>query len=368
MGGMESHAAEFNKMLSRKNYDITVFTSEIPKFNGKEDGDCEVIRFPAFEIISGYPLPKFWQIAFWSKFGTIWKKDWDLVVSRVRFFFTSFLAMFLAKKKGIFWIHVEHTPNISIAIKSNSFMGRVKGLMAQVYDLLIGRTILKTSDLNISISKNVNKFIHSIDHRRSPVISRGIDFKKIDKALLGENIKKRHNKEIIITVAARLIWWKGVQNVIKAIDLLPVEVKKKTILFVCGDGEATDKLKEISGKNVVFLGSVAREDVFGYLKSSDVYIHSSYPGGGLSTSLLEAMYCRCFIIATPNEGGSELIDKKNGFLIEKSDAEEIRDAIVYYYKNMEEAKKRGLAAKKKALNFSWDKNINKFIAEWNGFK
>lgn len=64
------------------------------------------------------------------------------------------------------------------------------------------------------------------------------------------------------------------------------------------------------------------------IKSSDIYIHSSLPGGGLSTSLLEAMYCGCAVIATPNEGADEVVmDGKNGLIIPKSSPKAIRKAI-----------------------------------------
>ena len=52
------------------------------------------------------------------------------------------------------------------------------------------------------------------------------------------------------------------------------------------------------------LGGIKWEEAIGILKISDIYIHSSFPGGGLSTSLLEAMNCKCAVIATKNEGAA----------------------------------------------------------------
>ena len=61
IGGLENHADEFNKYLSQKGMDITVFTPRLPKDASEFETryqDVKIICFPAFEIISNYPLPK----------------------------------------------------------------------------------------------------------------------------------------------------------------------------------------------------------------------------------------------------------------------------------------------------------------------
>ena len=71
-----------------------------------------------------------------------------------------------------------------------------------------------------------------------------------------------------------------------------------------------------------------RKKAIGILKISNIYIHSSYPGGGLSTSLLEAMLCGCSVIATPNEGADEIIQNEiNGILIKDNHKDTIKKAI-----------------------------------------
>jgi len=104
IGGLESHADEFNKYLSQSGIDITVFTPKLPTDAPESEikyNNVKIIRFPAFEIISNYPLPKFWSLKFWSLFLGLFKQKFNIVISRTRFFNTSFLALFYAKIKNV---------------------------------------------------------------------------------------------------------------------------------------------------------------------------------------------------------------------------------------------------------------------------
>ncbi|MFO7807586.1 MAG: glycosyltransferase family 4 protein [Candidatus Moraniibacteriota bacterium] len=361
IGGMETHAREFNLHLSRLGgYKVTVFTTDLPKeVKGEDfcnDEKIREIRFPAFELISNYPFPKLWSFDFWKKWTRLFQEDFDLVISRIRFFPTSLLALIFAKTKKTPWIHIEHSSSfVKLEKKWKSFL-------AKLYDQIFGKFIFKMSDLNISISEAVKFFVEKFDNRKTPIIYRGIDFNKIDKAFLNNRIKDSHNKdEIVIVVACRLIWWKGVQNIIKAVNLISAENKQKIKLFVCGEGEDEYRLRKMAKGNVFFLGPQKREDVFSLLKTADVYVHASYPGGGLSTTLLEAMYCKCCVIATLHEGANEVIeDGKNGILISESNPKEIKNKIEWVLKNNFESKKMAKAAQEKTRQFSWNETIKKY--------
>ena len=90
------------------------------------------------------------------------------------------------------------------------------------------------------------------------------------------------------------------ENSILAVKSLPKELKEKIVFLIIGDGEDFFRLQKLTESEncIKMLGNLPREKVWSILKSSDIYLHSANPGGGLSTSLLEAMYCRCAVIAT----------------------------------------------------------------------
>ena len=359
IGGLETHADEFNKYLSQNGIDITVFTPKLP-VNAPESeikyNNVKIIRFPAFEIISNYPLPKFWSLKFWSLFLGLFKQKFNIVISRTRFFNTSFLALFYAKIKNVRWIHIEHGSDF-VQLSS-----KTKTVIAKFYDYVFGFLIFHFSDQNISISRAVQKFVANFDKRKSPVIYRGLDFESIEKILPDLKIKKEFENKIIISFVGRLYKWKGVENSIKAIKLLSKDLKEKIVFLIIGDGEDFPHLKKISEKEncIKMLGNLPREKAIGILKISDIYLHSAQPGGGLSTSLLEAMICNCAVIATPNEGADEVIkNNENGILIERTDTNLAIKQIVHLIKNKQEIKRYSEKSKIDIHNnFNWKKSIN----------
>lgn len=360
-GGLESHADEFNKYLSLRGMDIVVFTPKFPKNAPEKEikyDKVEIIRFSAFEIISNYPLPKFWRVEFWKLWKEIWSEDFDLVISRTRFFNTSLLAFFYAKIKNVRWIHIEHGSDF-VQLSS-----KLKTGVAKLYDYTFGCLVFKFSDLNISISRAVQKFVYRFDKRKSPIIYRGLDVGGIDKIQSDLEIKEKFKDKLIISFVGRLYKWKGVENSILAIKSLPKEIKEKVVFLIIGDGEDFNHLKEASKdeKEIVMLGNLPRNKAIGILKISDIYLHSAYPGGGLSTSLLEAMYCKCAVVATPNEGADEIISNGiNGIIIPDNSLENIRNGLlelIGFERKMSTYLKK--ATEDVRSFFSWEKTANQY--------
>ncbi len=164
----------------------------------------------------------------------------------------------------------------------------------------------------------------------------------------------------------RLYKWKGVENSIEAIKLLPKELKERMIFLIVGDGEDFSHLKNLSKDepSIKMLGNLSHEKSIGILKISDIYMHSARPGGGLSTSLLEAMFCNCAIIATPNEGADEILtDEINSVkLSANSTSKEVSKKIIYLSENKEFRRNISDSAQKYVMeNFNWNVAINDYL-------
>ncbi len=359
-GGLSSHAHEFNKILSKKGYNITVFTTQLPTNALEQEkitDNLKIIRFPAFEIVPNYPLPKFWKLRFWQLYYKLYREDFSFIISRIRFFNTSLLALIyvIIKRKKL--IHIEHTSNYAI-LSSN-----LKTMIAKLYDNTVGLIIFKYSTINISISKAVQNYIYKFDKRPSPIIYRGLNLKEIQSIKPDIFYKNKFKDKIIITTASRLYKWKGIDYTIEAINKLPKEIQKNIIFILIGDGEDYDKLKQYESDLIILLGELPREKTIGILKIADIYIHSSRLGGGLSTSLLEGMYAKCAIIATPNEGADEIIvNKKNGLLIKKPYANTITKNIIMLINNPHKMNRLGESAHETIVKkFNWETSIKKYI-------
>ena len=142
---------------------------------------------------------------------------------------------------------------------------------------------------------------------------------------------------------------------------LPKEWQEKIVFLIAGDGEDYAALKKMAEEPVVLLGAQTREAAVALLKSVDIYIHSAYPGGGLSTSLLEAMYSGCATIATPHEGADEVVTKSNGILLSDSNADEIREALLKLLEDRSLREKLGNAASETVRSqFNWPASVKEY--------
>ncbi|AAB99071.1 TPA: glycosyltransferase family 4 protein [Methanocaldococcus jannaschii] len=367
IGGLETHVDEFTKHLSEdENYDIYIFAPNIPKYKEFEirHNNVKVYRYPAFEIIPNYPVPNIFNIKFWRMFFNLYKIDFDIVMTRTRFFSNTLLGFIFAKlrfkKKKL--IHVEHG---SAFVKLES---EFKNKLSYFYDKTIGKLIFKKADYVVAISKAVKNFIleNFVNDKDIPIIYRGLEIEKIESIGEDKKIKEKFKNKIKLCFVGRLYKWKGVENIIKAYVDLPKDLKEKIILIVVGYGEDLERLKKLAGNylnnGIYFTGKVDFEKAIAIVKASDIYIHSSYKGGGLSSSLLQAMCCGKAIVASPYEGADEVvIDGYNGILLKDNSPEEIKRGIIKLIENNNLRKIYGENAKNFIKeNFNWKKSVKEY--------
>ena len=367
IGGLETHVDEFVKYLSEdKEFNIYIFAPNIPKYKEFEVryNNVKVYRYPAFEVIPNYPVPNILSIKFWRMFLNLYKINFDVVMTRTRFFSSTLLGFLFAKLRlsRIKVIHVEH---------GSAFVNVGSGLtnrIAYIYDKTLGKLIFRGADCVVAISKSVKNFIleNFLDDPDIPVIYRGVEIEQIDSIPEDREVKERFKNKIKLCFVGRLYRWKGADNLIRGYKLLPREIRDRTVLIIVGYGEDLEYLKELSGEylnnGIHFTGKKDFKEAIGIVKSCDIYIHPSYKGGGLSTSLLQAMCCEKAVVASPYEGGDEVvIDRKTGILLRDNSPEEICRGIIEFISDKELMAQCGREARKFIeKNFNWRVSVEKY--------
>jgi len=348
-------------------FTTTIFTPHIPADTTPLETATDairIIRYPAVEPIGNFPIPKFWSLHYWHCWKIVSDQHYDIVISHTRFFVSSFMALIFAKHRKIKLVHTEHGSDF-VQTKSGCI-----NFMSKIYDYTFGKSVLRRSTAIISISSAVEKFVKQLSGRNSQIIFRGLEFEDIDQYAADSDLKKKHpNKTIFISVS-RLIKWKGLMRNLQALATLPQESLDSLEYIVAGDGPDRQDLELFADKNnlpVLFTGALARNEVFALLKAGDVFIHGSMPGGGLSTTLIEAMYCNLPVIATLNEGASDIIrHMENGYVIDDQHINSLAEAINWHLKHKKEASRHATEARKTIVaNFSWDINMQKIITIFN---
>jgi len=361
IGGAEKYVEELHQNLVKNGFQVTVFTSRIPKSAPKKEMQpgITIIRYPALEIIFNYPLPCFWQKEFWQEWKNLSQNQYDLTVSVVRFFISSWLALLFAKKKKIPLIHIEHCSDY---VKNKP----VVSLISRTVDMTAGRFILTHADKIITPSQSAAKFVNILSGKKSSVIYRGMPYAEIDAIPAKTDLRQQLRYKKIITYVGRLIHGKGIIHLIEAIHLLN---RPDVVTFIIGDGPERKNLEEYVKNNkleqkVKFIGSVPFKEVIGILKVTDILVNPSY-NEGLPTSILEAGVCRRAIIATNVGGTTEIITHNHsGIIIKPYSTKEIMVALEELLGSSELRNRLGENARKEIeQKFNWENTVFDYLKE-----
>lgn len=143
--------------------------------------------------------------------------------------------------------------------------------------------------------------------------------------------------DIYLFIAARLVYQKGIDAIVKALSLLPTNVH----LLIAGGGPEEQILKDLVAEShlqgrVKFLGSLERDDVPKYRNTivSDIFVHPSR-SEGLGNSVLSAMAGRVPVIASQVGGlGDFVFDREHNpdkpptaWVVEPDSPEQIAAAV-----------------------------------------
>tara|TARA_B100000745_G_scaffold292684_1_gene233827 strand:+ start:11257 stop:12354 length:1098 start_codon:yes stop_codon:yes gene_type:complete len=222
--------------------------------------------------------------------------------------------------------------------------------------------------IEIFVAKRARKVVVPSEYLKKVVTSWGIEKEKIKviynaapnvegvghkKVLRG--LLKYHGKYVI--TIARLVPWKGIKELIDAVDV----VEKNGIdvqLLVVGDGPERESLeKHAEGKKVSFAGKLPHDITLAYLKAADVFaLNTGYEG--FSHLLLEAQAVGTPTVTTNVGGNPELITHgKNGLLVPYKDTKALTGAITQALINESFRRSARDIGKRKAAKFSKDRMV-----------
>ena len=155
-----------------------------------------------------------------------------------------------------------------------------------------------------------------------------------------EALKEKLNKkegDVFLTNTARLVHQKGFDTTIRALKLLPENIK----LIVVGDGNERADLEKLVHElelndRVIFTGHIDRSEVTKYRLVSDIFVGPSR-SEGLGNAFLSAMACRMPVIATQVGGIADFLFDKDrnpdkaptGFAVDPDNPEQIAKKVEY---------------------------------------
>ena len=361
IGGLETHAFEFNQHMAPFVERITVLTPELPVSAPIREtiGNITILRFPAFEPIHNYPIPKFWHFRFWRLWREALASEPTHLLSRTRFFFTSLMAWGVARSRHLPWLHVEHGSDFV------HFHSPLKSSIGKLYDQTFGRFVLRRADNVVANSLASTAFVSKLSGRTDcQTIYRGVEVDAILNAPEHNELRERFPGRIIIGYLGRLIDGKGVVHILEALTLLS---DKRLACAIIGSGPERTKLeayiKEHSLEDsVVLLGHRPLPEALGLMKSFDIFVNPSY-SEGIPTSVIEAALLKKAIVATSVGGPPEIITgSDDGFLIPAGDTVTLGEKLKQLADNAALRQSLGEQARNRVQDkFSWSNAIQQYL-------
>jgi glycosyltransferase involved in cell wall biosynthesis len=363
VGGLEGYVADLNEVLLRSGEveQVTVFTPRLPdEAAAVEDRGTGyvIVRYPAFELIPNFPIPKAWKPEFWRALRAARPSKHDVFVSHTRFFLTSTLALGFARALSRPLLHVEHGSDYV------QLSGRPARAAARVYDLLPGRFLLRHADGVVAISHAAAGFVWRLAGRTVPVVYRGVWVERLDAASADERVLEWAAQRPVVTFVGRLIDGKGVPDLLRAFAALPDEA---AVVCIVGDGPRRPELENLAGSlgiqdRVLFLGYLPEEQAWEVIQASDIIVNPSYTEG-LPTSVLEAALMGKAVVATDVGGTPEIVtDGSGGLLFEAHDIGGLRQRLERLLGDREERERLGRGARAEASGrFDWHVSAIRFV-------
>lgn len=363
VGGLEGYVSNLDQVLldSGEVEAITVFTPRLPPDSSatEQRGECHlVVRYPAFDLIPNFPVPKLWSHAFWSALRSAAPSRHDLFVSHTRFFLSSTLALACARVMRRPLLHVEHGSDFV------QLSGRASRIAARIYDLVLGRWLLRHADGVIAISHAAAEFVQRLAKRDAQVVHRGMWTERLDAAEPDRDVLEWAGGRVVVTFAGRLIDGKGVADLVAAFARLGDE---QAVLCIVGDGPRREDVEALARRlgvadRVRMLGYLSEDRAWSVIRSSDIVANPSYTEG-LPTSVLEAALMGKAVLASDVGGTREIVtDGEGALLFEPRDLEALYSHLARLVADSGLRERLGATARAGTTGrFDWSVSASQFV-------
>lgn len=207
----------------------------------------------------------------------------------------------------------------------------------------------------ISVStKNKNELIERklIDPQRITVIPNSIDetiFKPLDQQECRKRLGLPEDKFIVGFVGG-FSERKGYNRILEAARDIP-----ECHLAFCGKGATIPE-----ADNIVFCDSLPHDQIPVFLNAIDVFVLPTL-NEGCCNAVLEAMACGKAIVSSDREFNYDILNKDEAMLVDPTDVNAIKEAIIEMKQNEEERHQLGEAALKKSQQFTIHERARKII-------
>ena len=326
LGGVERYTYNLAKKLIEAGDEVTVVTSNGQRIASYEKMEgITVYRMPCINLLDGrYPVLKF-NGDFRKIHHILREKNFDFVIVNTRFYIHSLYGQWFAWSKKIPVITIDHgSSHLSV---NNKMWDAIGG----VYEHMITKVGQLFCKDYYGVSKACVEWLWHFHIKAKGVLYNSVDLEEIERLLTAGERTYRSRFQIpedatVITFTGRLLPEKGIPQLLDAMDILAKE-NPNLYLWVAGDGDLEELVNARQNEHVIPLGRLPFEEIITMLSESDIFCLPSF-SEGFSTSILEAIACRCYVVTTKRGGAKETFPTDDyGMVIEDNETTRLTDAL-----------------------------------------
>lgn len=233
---------------------------------------------------------------------------------------------------------VVHFHNIENLVETCKYPFLRNSFLVGLYDLLCVRLLIYLTN-RIIINIDAERF-KSFISRYGSSIAKFVRIPPLINTQLfkpsQENAMRRKlgltETDPVLVFHGRLEYFKGIDLVIDAMKIVVSRLPNARLLII---GDGTEKISLVQqcqrlglDQQVIFMGSVPRENVGDYLSCADVFVTGTH-FEMISVALLESIACGLLVVTTKVGGVNDIIvNGYNGFCVESRNPAEMAEKIM----------------------------------------
>lgn len=340
LGGIETYCIEMAKALNNLGHTVTLISGE---GEGRHIHGIKYVKLFHFTPRKKFPdlgnrFRKLMERLSFGRnsFSHLLRQNYDAILITKPY---DFPVVWLLKKFGYNGQIIFHTGGTDFFLGDRFFSSAV--------DIFIACS-------QYTSMKNESHFTHQFH-----TIPNGVDtdvFKpgSKDRTWL-ENYKIPQNAKVIMTVG-RIVGWKGLGTIIKAIADLP------NVHYICvGKGPYERELRKIANELAIShrihaIGAIPHDQIPMVMKQTDLFAQPSVGEEAFGITLIEAMACGLPVLASAQGGMLEIIThEQDGLLLPPNDIKAWQGAIERLIQDSTLSKNLGKAARETVTHkFTWN--------------
>jgi D-inositol-3-phosphate glycosyltransferase len=346
-GGVETFVWELSYALAQRDHHVTIFGGADP-----QTGDQVMGRFRAGMQVERVP---FVDRTLFQRIPPLKRRYAEVkLLERL-----SMIPSALPLMRGYDIVHI-HKPYDMVLAPLWKAMGSKVVLHSHGEDFYLSdKLFVRAIDQIVSCSQFNADYTGQRYNKTPTVVYNGFDKNHFrpqspDLALRDSLVPRDHK---VLLCVARLIPWKGIDDIIAAVAYLPAN----TTLLVAGTGHYRPTLEKKAqelglSERVRFLGDIPNRELPRYFALADLVVAASHASETFGMVLCEAMGCARPIVATRFGGFPEVVeDGVTGLLVPPRDPVGLAAAIAQLLADPERAARFGAAGRERVLRlFTWE--------------